>query len=344
MTRICICGGGSLGHVCAGVLASQPDVEVNLLTQHPEQWAQQLKVTDLEGKVYQGKLAKISRQPADVLTGCDIIFFCLPGFAIEGMLTRIKPYVNNAIVGSIVSSTGFFFAAHRIIGSEARLFGFQRTPFIARTDHYGRSANLLGYKSQVAIATENIADSEGFRCLVEKLWLTPTQLLGSFYDVALTNSNPILHTARLYTLFKDWHGETYDYNILFYKEWTDEASETLIAMDSEFQNLLRVLPTTPGAIPTLLDYYESHDAHSLTHKISHIPAFQAIVSPMKEVPGGWIPDFQSRYFTEDFPFGLKFIADLAHEKRISTPIINNVYSWGMSTQDPSRLFSRSGVK
>lgn len=329
MTKICICGGGSLAHVCAGVLSSQPDVEVNIFTRKPERWSHQLEVTDINGKVYHGNLSIISNDPAEALMGCDIVFLCLPGFAIESTLESIKPHIGKAVVGSIVCSTGFFFAAHRVLGGNARLFGFQRVPFIARTAEYGHSANLLGYKPQLAIAVENVADSETFRQLVESLWMTPTKLLASHYEVSLTNSNPILHTGRLYSMWKNWNGEKYDHNILFYKEWTNEASQMLIDMDAEFMQMLDVLPITKGAIPSLLEYYESHDAESLTKKISSIPAFQNITSPMKEVEGGWVPDFESRYFTEDFPYGLKFIVELAKENGITTPYIDNVYTWGI---------------
>lgn len=330
MTKVCICGGGSLGHVCAGVLASQHDVEVNIYTQRPEQWANEIKVTDLKGKIYEGHLNLVTHEPSEALQGCDIVLFCLPGFAIESTLTAIRPFIGDAIVGSIVCSTGFFFAAHRVLGNEARLFGFQRVPYIARTEQYGHSANLLGYKPQIAIAVENVEEREAFRQLVEKLWLTPTKLLNSHYEVSLTNSNPILHTGRLYAMWKDWKEEVYDHNILFYKEWTVEASQVLIDMDAEFMALLDVLPVEKGAIPSLLDYYESYDATSLCHKISHIPAFQNITSPMKQVEGGWVPDFGSRYFTEDFPYGLFFIKKLAEEHGIATPTIDKVYAWGMS--------------
>lgn len=330
MARICICGGGSLAHVCAGVLSSQPEVEVNIFTRKPEKWSHQLEVTDLNGKVYKGELNTISSNPEEALKDSDIFFLCLPGFAIESTLTSIKPFVGKAVVGSIVCSTGFFFAAHRVLGEKARLFGFQRVPYIARTVEYGRSANLLGYKPQLAIAVENVEDTEAFRQLVETLWMTPVKLLGSHYEVSLTNSNPILHTGRLYSMWKDWNGELYDHNILFYKEWTNEASQMLIYMDAEFMQLLDVLPVSKGAIPSLLEYYESHDSESLTKKISGIPAFQNITSPMKEVEGGWIPDFESRYFTEDFPYGLKFIIELAKEKNINTPCLNKVFEWGIS--------------
>ena len=165
MIKICICGGGSLGHVCAGVLASQVDVEVNLLTQRPERWGRDIRVTDPAGKVYAGRLSTISNLPAEALRDCRIILLCLPGFAIEQTLAQIRPYVGRAVVGSIVCSTGFFFAAHKVLGPGARLFGFQRVPFIARTAEYGHTANLLGYKQEVAIATEQIDDTEAFRRL-----------------------------------------------------------------------------------------------------------------------------------------------------------------------------------
>lgn len=293
---------------------------------------------DPDGKEYAGHLATVSADAAKTVSECDIVFLCLPGFAIEGTLERISSFVGEAVVGSIVCSTGFFFAAHRILGPEARLFGFQRTPFIARTTEYGRSANLLGYKAQVAIAVENVADTAAFRSMVERLWITPTMLLASHYEASLTNSNPILHTGRLYAMWHNWDGTAYDHNILFYKEWTDAASEMLIAMDAEFMRLLDALPVRPGAIPTLLDYYDSHDAASLTRKISSIPAFAAITSPMKELPSStpdapqWVPDFESRYFTEDFPYGLSLIVRLAKEHGIDTPTLSQVLDWGMKVQ------------
>ena len=41
----------------------------------------------------------------------------------------------------------------------------------------------------------------------------------------------------------------------------------------------------------------------------------------------WIPDFQSRYFTEDFPYGLHYIWKLANEKGVPVPNIDKVYEW-----------------
>ena len=225
-----------------------------------------------------------------------------------------------------MSSTGFFFFAHKILGPEAALFGFQRVPYIARVKEYGSKALLLGYKDSLVAALENIPDREGFRAKLQELFETKVNLAGNYLEVSLSNSNPILHTGRLYTMFKGRENEVFDHNILFYKEWTDEASQKLIDMDAEFFRLLGKLGIS--SIAPLLEYYESTDAASLTRKISSIPAFQAITSPMVQVEGGWKVDFGSRYITEDFPFGLRWIKELAEENDIPTPVIDEVYNWG----------------
>ena len=325
--KICICGGGGLGHVCAGVLGSQKDVELNIFTGHPDQWQSSVTVTDGEGKEFVATINRVSSQAENVIVGQDIILFCLPGYLIEKTLRDIKPYIGNAAVGTVVSSTGFFFFAHDILGEKARLFGFQRVPFISRVREYGRTADLLGYKSSLAAVLENIEDKKSFRNELEKLFITPVTILESFYEVALSNSNPILHTGRLFTMFRGREKQVFDHNILFYKEWTDEASQMLIEMDSEFFELLGRLGVK--SIPSLLDYYESKDAVSLTKKIQSIPAFQTIRSPMKPAGEGWVADYESRYFTEDFPFGLRWIKHLAEQHSIYMPIINTVYNWGI---------------
>jgi hypothetical protein len=330
--QICICGGGSLAHVCSGVLASDTHNKVRLLTRRPTDWHESIEVFDPNGKTYTGRFELISSNPSEVIPKADIVLLCLPGYAIAEVLQQIKPFLSaHTYVGSIVCSTGFFFFAHEILAPETLLFGFQRVPFIARTIRYGESANLLGYKNEVAVAIESQnEDSETLRQWIEKAFHTPTRLLNHYYEVSLTNSNPILHTSRLYSMWKNWNGKPFSRNILFYREWTLEASEILIAMDEEFMRLLNHLPVDKSQMPPLLDYYESTDTASLTRKISSIKAFENILSPMTETPDGWIPDFKSRYFTEDFPYGLQFIKNLAVQHGVETPTIDLVLEWGLS--------------
>ena len=260
------------------------------------------------------------------------MLLCLPGFSIREVLHQIAPALSSGIaVGSIVCSTGFFFEAFDILPPQTPLFGFQRVPFISRLKQYGHSADLLGYKPRLNIAIEQTSEKEALRADIERLFKAPVKLLSSYYEVSLTNSNPLLHPARLYSLWNDWHeGVVYPRESLFYEEWTIEASSYLIQMDLEFQKLLDVLPVTKGSIPTILDYYESTDAVSLTNKLQSIQAFKGIKSPMKKVDGGYIPDFGSRYFTEDFPYGLQIVQQQARQHGINTPTIDEILHWGMN--------------
>ena len=330
--KVCICGGGNLGHVVAGFLTAHGDCEVSLLTRHPEGWQQQLEITTPEGKILQGCLKTISSDPMQVVSPADIVLLCLPGFSIREVLQQITPALTQGTaVGSIVCSTGFFFEAFSILPSQTPLFGFQRVPFISRLKEYGHSADLLGYKPNLSIAIEQTSEKEALRADIEQLFRVPVQLLASYYEVSLTNSNPLLHPARLYSLWKDWHeGMIYQEESLFYEEWTIEASDYLIRMDEEFQQLLNVLPVTKGSVPSILDYYESTDALSLTRKLQSIQAFKGIKSPMKKVEGGYIPDFNSRYFTEDFPYGLQIVQQQARQHGISTPVIDKILRWGLT--------------
>lgn len=331
MTKICICGGGNLGHVCAGFLSAQPDVEVNLLTTHPESWNSTIEVDDPDGKTFCGHLSCISSDPGSVLTDVDIVLLCLPGYAIRPSLQKIAPYISDRVwVGSVVSSTGFFFEAMKILPKNP-LFGFQRVPFISRIVEYGHRATLKGYKKGLSVAVEQTSNIQLVRQQLQNLFKVPVTLMDSYYEVSLSNSNPLLHPARLYTMWKDWHpGIVYDRNPFFYSDWTLEASELLIKMDYEFQALLRTLNIREDAIPTILDYYECSSPKSLAQKFHDIPAFKGILSPMVQTPEGFVPDFHSRYFTEDFPYGMRYIVETAAKVQAPIPTIDRVYQWGCS--------------
>ena len=330
MKTVCICGGGSLGHVVAGYLGAKENVKVNILTRKPEKWEQQLEIETPEGDTFTGKLHKISSNPQEVIAEADIVLLCLPGFAIKQELENIKPYVSaGTYVGSVFSSTGFFFEAMKIFGTDVPLWGFQRVPLIARTKEYGKSAHLLGYKPEHNVAVENSNNKEEFKKTIEELFDRPVKLLKNYYEASFNNSNPILHPSRLYDLFATWNKDVYyDHQYFFYREWTDTASENLIALDKELFKILSHLPVSPNFLKPILEYYESYDAASLTAKIRSIEGFKNVMAPMVESEKGWQPDLESRYFQEDFFYGLRFLYEKARELNIDTPTIDKIYNWG----------------
>lgn len=325
---ICVCGGGSLGTVIAGVAASK-GYEVNLLTGHPSSWNKVIEITDPDGQIFEGSLTRISDKPEEVIPGSDIIIFCLPGTVIYDELVRIRPYISDgALVGSVFSSTGFFIMALDLLGEQSRLFGFQRVPFICRIKKYGHSANLLGYKKSLNVAYWDVEDTTITTEWLADIFQTPVHVLNHPLEATLTNSNPILHPARLFTLFHNFEETTPFVNPpLFYEDWDDCSSENLIACDNEFQSLTAVLGIGREVIPSLLDYYESTDAASLTAKIRSIEAFRGIYAPTIRIEGGYAPDYDNRYFSEDIPFGLMLIKYMAEINSIATPSIDRIIRW-----------------
>ena len=328
--NIVIIGGGSLGHVTAGWLSAK-GYKVSVLTRRPSYWDMNLTIHSPVGQIH-GSLQAVSSNPANIIPEADVILLTVPGYANATELMSIVPYLKDGCyLGAVFCSSGFFFEALPIVPENIRLWGFQRVPFISRVERYGHEANILSFKKDLQIAVEraNEQEKEGFRTWIETAFHTPTMLRSNYLEVSITNSNPILHTARLYTMFKDWTDEMrYDHNILFYEEWTEEAAELMIKMDAELFEILKHLPVDINYLIPLLKYYESHDAVSLKNKLASIQGFKGIKSPMKKDYRGWMPDFSNRYFTEDFGYSLRFIWELGKRYKVGMPWIDKVYKWG----------------
>ena len=178
--KICICGGGNLGHVVAGFVSSQGKYDVCLLTRHPELWSQELTIEAPEGTIYSGHLNGVYSDARQAVADADIVLFCLPGYAIRDTLLQIKDYLRaDAAVGTVVSSTGFFFQAFDVLSQEQTLFGFQRVPFISRVVEYGSRARLMGYKDSLELAIERGKTSrESLKETLQNMLRTPIHLLG----------------------------------------------------------------------------------------------------------------------------------------------------------------------
>lgn len=136
-----------------------------------------------------------------------------------------------------------------------------------------------------------------------------TQKASNFLEVALTPTNPILHASRTYELFGNYEkSHEFDEKSKFYVGWSDAASSTLFAMDSELHSLLDAMHgIDTSAIKRLSEHYESPTIQRMTAMINSIATFQSVYAPMKEQNGKFVADTDSRMFTEDFPWGLLVI-------------------------------------
>lgn len=329
--RICVVGGGNIGTTLTCYIKHTfPDYFVSLYTRQQDKFVRELKCNDIERNISYNAIPDIiscdARLAADRV---DIVFIALPHFAVEKAFEDIAPFVaEKALIGVLPGGGGCEFFFNKYFNSKKTLFGFQRVPFTAKLQEYGKVANLKSWKPFSVVGTLQV-DRVNFACeQVEKCGFK-IKKASNYLEIALTPTNPILHTSRTYELFRNYKKEhLFEEKVKFYVGWTNDASTTLFEMDKELHNLLNVMEgISTSAIRPLSEHYESPTIEALTNKINSIPTFQSVFAPMKEINGKFMADTSSRMFTEDFPWGLVVIRSYFEFFGIAAPMMDQVLKW-----------------
>lgn len=332
--NVCIIGGGHIGTTLACYIKhTDPDKKVILYTQHPKNFEHSILCNDIEGGIsYSVTLDNITDDPAVAVSDADIIFVALPHFAVEETFGRIAPYIMNGVyIGVLPGGGGCEFFFERYFQDRAVMFGAQRVPFTSKLVEYGKETNLKSWKPFSMIGTLYPEDLDEACRRVELCGLR-TRKAPNYLCVALTPTNPLLHTGRTYEIFSG-HGREYEYpeKTKFYVGWTDAASSRLLSMDAELHQLLDAIPEIDTtAIMPLPEHYESYTVEDLTRKINSIPTFQTVWAPMAASPSGngtFVADTQSRLFSEDFPWGLALIRAYFDFFGIAAPTMDRLLKW-----------------
>lgn len=220
---------------------------------------------------------------------------------------------------------GAEFLFQPVINCGAKLFGFQRVPCIARLKEYGRSV-WYENKPSITLASLNEKDLIPVAQDMTKLLSMPCEILPNYLCVALTPSNPVLHTSRLYSMFQKI--KPLKENILFYASWNDAASEILFSLDEEVQKICRALPEVDlNSVISLKKHYESETPAALTKKLQSISSLSKVYSPMIKTAEGYLPDFENRYFKCDFDYGLDILLQFAEILKLEVPNMKKVMQW-----------------
>ena len=322
-TNIAVIGGGNIGTQFACICAAA-GYKVNVLSSKPQLYDGVLEVINELDEVTVGIINKVTSKVDEAIEDCQIIFIAQPAFMLKQEAEKMLPYIKKDMNICVLPGTGGAeFAFRECMKAGATLFGLQRVPTVARLEQYGKRVRCEGLRNELFLASIPSSKAEGLSEFMSFLWGIPCTVLPNYLSVTLTPSNPILHTTRLRTLFADYEeGVVYDRNPLFYGEWNDASSVLLLACDDELQKMLMLMDKLDlHYVRSLKLHYESNTAEAMTKKLSSIKSLHNLASPMKQVEGGWIPDFKSRYFTADFPYGLAIIEELASVLRFNAPNI-----------------------
>ena len=345
--KIGIIGGGNLGSVLAVKFSQEHEVILytNLIDKvHLYQSDMEVYCED-NNSYYRGKDIKYTTSIKELAKESSYIFVTFPSFLFEELAKELIPHLNKGHHLVFVPGSGgaelFFKAA---LKKGATITGLQRVHSVARITEFGKQVRESGVKSLLRIASIPNSYNEQARKDLEELYHIKVEKLHNYLNVTFVNSNPILHTSRLYTIFKEYPDKKeYDSLPLFYEEWNDESSILLMEMDKELFDIFDVLEVHGlpiKEITPIAQYYDSETYSQLTNKLISIKAFKGIGTPsIKNSNGTYSPDLSSRYFTADFPFGLDILLAYGEFLKLHLPHMTQVSNWYHKVSNTKKTFS-----
>ena len=352
--KVCIVGAGNIGLVAASVISLSGQHEVVVYTSSDFD-SSSLQFEDRErDKTYTGLPIRSTGDFAFASQGADYILCTYPAFLRNGFISRFGDYLRSGVsLGFIPGYGGAEYACTRLIEKGVTVFGLQRVPFVARQKDRG-VASLLSRKSELYVASIPKERTQEICNDMESLFGIHTRPLRHYLAVTLAPSNPLLHLTGLYNVFNSWRpGDSFDKQLLFYDEWNDAASEMLLEYDEELQSICRSMPFDLSEVVSLREYYQAPSIEKMTKKLKSIEAFKVVQVPLTlQSEGCFVPDFNSRMFTEDFPFGAAIIKSYAILTDTATPIVDELLHFyfektGISYFDdaskPTSRISETGV-
>jgi len=328
--NITVVGGGNIGTQFA-VHCAEKKHNVTVFTSGADLYDNELTIVDDNGTVtHKGTIKCATSDAVKAFSDAELIIVTYPSTLMRKAAELIFDYADvSAYICAVPGNGGSECAFKKCIERGNIFFAIERVPAIARLIEKGKSVKSTGYRDELHIASIPSIYASKFCDIISGIFDMPCKVIPNFLNFTMTPSNPILHTTRLRTIFKDYApGVVYKELPLFYENWDNASSELLFKCDDEVQNICKALPEFQlEFVKSLKIHYESPTIEAMTAKISSIPAFKGLKTPSVKVDNGYIPDLHSRYFTADFSYGLTIIKQIADFTGINTPNIDETMKW-----------------
>ncbi len=354
---ITIIGGGNSAHVLIPLL-SKTNLTVNLLTRKPEKWSNEIDLDYIKpnGKFVQsmkGQIDVISSDPNDVIPQADIIMFCIPVNVYREMLHRIAPFIKQnkrVYIGTVYGQGGFNWMCKEIQTKyhldKLVSFAIGLIPWICRTIQYGKKGLVYGAKPVNLVA---VNPKHEF-ALLNRVLLSPIveqwfghgrfQCVNHFLSLTLSVDNQIIHTSRMYGLFKETKGvwNQIEDVPLFYGDFSEKSADILKGLDDDYSLIRSAIKKKYkfNDYKWMMGYITQDNLTNLNNNQTIIETFEnsstlgAIKTPVIEVNGQWILNRKHRFFYDDVFYGLCIAKWFAQKLNIQTPHIDDLLMWAQS--------------
>ena len=351
--QITICGGGNAAHALAGLLSARPGMKVNIYTpvgNEAQRWSEGIEarggisVISRDGLLL-GRPQLVSDDPSTVVPGSQLVLMALPAFAHEAILRDIAPHLDDgAWVGALPARGAFDWCARDVLGSSAQrivLFGLQTLPWACRIRTYGQEVAILGTKAEVDLAAWPSDYADEIATWLGGLLGVPVCPISNFLSLTLAGTGQLIHPGIMYGLFHDWAGQPYPEAPLFYHSIDANTADILQQLSDEVQSLRILLerryPVLDlSAVLPLYDWLRRSygdricDGSSLQTCFVTNDSYAGLRAPMRPTQDGWVPDFGSRYLSEDVPYGLVVTRGVAELVGLPTPMIDRIITWAQA--------------
>lgn len=331
--KICVVGGGSIGVLTSALLSKNSENKVYLLVSNSEGWTNKIHAdAEYNENIFDSTIYKITDDAEEAIKGAAFVLIAVPSYGVENKINLIHPFLDKeTFVGVIPGSGGSEFYLKKLLSEGFTVFGTQRVVIGGRASEKGKSVYVFWLKDNMQVAVLPKSKTEDVCKVLDKAFGFECERLQSFLSVSLAPSNPILHTSRIYSFFKDYSdGVLYHSIKKFYSDWNDDSSEACINCDIELVKLMDFLKNKGcdlSGLKNIRQHYEVNTVEEFTNKIRSIKSWQRAIVPLKKVEGGYIPDLEERYFLEDFEYGLFVIKSFCSICEIQTPQIDKIIKW-----------------
>ena len=332
--KVTIIGAGNLG-LLLGAAFSIRGHEVTLRTSRPEQISKEIEIFNKEEEILGiGKIARITADWKESIEGADVVWVTVPPQLFFETAKKMEPYVfEGQMIGIIPGAGAAEFAFKPLIKKGIRFFGLARVPSIARVKETGKSVYMLGPAPELLIGSIPARNAEQICNDIQPLYKVKCRPVANYLAVAFTPSNPVLHTTRIYGMFKDYiPGNHYPKNELFYEKWPIDGAEVLLNCSDELQQLCKAIPMDMRDVESMQFRHDIRTPEELAKRICSLERLKGLYSPVIKDEIGYVPDFNSRYFVSDFPFGIKIMIEVAKLFDVPTPTMNMVWEWYKNVQ------------
>lgn len=327
--KVSIIGGGNLGTLLAAAFAYREN-DVVLHTSKPEKFSKELEGYGKDDELlFKGTVSNITNDWKEAVEGADVIWVTVPPQMFIETAKKMEPHVSEGqMIGIIPGAGAAEFAFKAIIDKGARFFGLARVPSIARVKEEGKSAYVLGPAPELLIGSIPAKNAKQICEEIQPLYQIKCRPVANYLAVAFTPSNPVLHTSRIYGMFKDYiPGNHYPTNELFYEAWTIDGAEILLNCSDELQQLCKAIPMDLRDVESMQYRHGIRNPEELAAKICSLDRLKGLYSPVVKDEIGYVPDFNSRYFASDFTYGIKIMIEVANLFDVPTPTMDTIWKW-----------------